>query len=189
MWRKSRCTWMGQQGLCLRLAFVKIGWKRLKIPPKPAVMSSPRLLNWNLIECKCLAGSTCSSSLLLSSLEFSDTHSLWAVNTSPPRNRCTFLWSICSQIENCTDRYSSQFKNSSPRVLNWNSIESKYLEGSGRGESGEDQDAPQRDNKSFVCGSLFWKSVGKYWNIHKNQLSCPAPKCWIEIQLHIHRCF
>ena len=35
---------------------------------------------------------TCaSSSLLLSSLELSDTQSLWALNTSPPRNRCTFL--------------------------------------------------------------------------------------------------
>ena len=32
-----------------------------------------------------------SSSLLLSSLESSDTHSLSALNTSPPRNRCTFL--------------------------------------------------------------------------------------------------
>ena len=28
-------------------------------------------------------------SLLLSSLEVSDTQSLWAVNTNPPRNRCT----------------------------------------------------------------------------------------------------
>ena len=26
--------------------------------------------------------------------------SLWALNTSPPRNRCTFLWSSCSWIEN-----------------------------------------------------------------------------------------
>ena len=32
------------------------------------------------------------SSLLLSSLELSDTQRLWALNTSPPRNRCTFLW-------------------------------------------------------------------------------------------------
>jgi len=31
-----------------------------------------------------------SSSLLLSSLELSDTQSLCALNTSPPRNRCTF---------------------------------------------------------------------------------------------------
>ena len=31
------------------------------------------------------------SSLLLSSLEFSDTQSLRALNTSPSRNRCTFL--------------------------------------------------------------------------------------------------
>ena len=30
-----------------------------------------------------------SSSLLLSSLDLSDTQSLWALNTSPPRNRCT----------------------------------------------------------------------------------------------------
>ena len=41
-----------------------------------------------------------SSSLLLSSLELSDTQSRWALNTSPPRNRCTFTWSSCSQIEN-----------------------------------------------------------------------------------------
>jgi len=32
-----------------------------------------------------------SSSLLLSSLELSDTQTLLALNTSPPRNRCTFL--------------------------------------------------------------------------------------------------
>jgi len=32
---------------------------------------------------------TSTSSLLLSSLELSDTHSLWALNTSPPRNRRT----------------------------------------------------------------------------------------------------
>ena len=32
-----------------------------------------------------------SSSLLLPSLELGDTQSLWALNTSPPRNRCTFL--------------------------------------------------------------------------------------------------
>ena len=31
------------------------------------------------------------SSLILSSLELSDTQSLWDLNTSPPRNRCTFL--------------------------------------------------------------------------------------------------
>jgi len=40
-----------------------------------------------------------SLSALLSSLQMSDTQSLWAINTSPPRNRCTFLWSSCSQIE------------------------------------------------------------------------------------------
>jgi len=38
------------------------------------------------------------SSLLLSSLELSDTQSLWALNTSPPRNRCRFLWRSWSQI-------------------------------------------------------------------------------------------
>jgi len=32
-----------------------------------------------------------SSSLVLSSLELSDTQSLWAWSTSPPRNLCTFL--------------------------------------------------------------------------------------------------
>jgi len=35
-------------------------------------------------------GGASSSSLLLSSLELSDTQSLPALNTSPPRNRCTF---------------------------------------------------------------------------------------------------
>jgi len=35
-----------------------------------------------------------SSSLLLSRLELSHTQSLWALNTSPPRNRCTFLWCV-----------------------------------------------------------------------------------------------
>jgi len=42
------------------------------------------------------AGSwTCASSSLLSSLELSDTQSLWALNTSPPRNRSTFLRNSC----------------------------------------------------------------------------------------------
>ena len=36
--------------------------------------------------------------------------SLWALNTSPPRNRFPFLRSSCSEIEIYTDRYSSQFK-------------------------------------------------------------------------------
>ena len=41
--------------------------------------------------CAVRCASRPSSSLLLSSLEFSDTQSLSAINTSPPRNRFTFL--------------------------------------------------------------------------------------------------
>ena len=36
--------------------------------------------------------------------------SLCAPNTSPPWNCFTFLWSSCSQIENCTERYNSQLQ-------------------------------------------------------------------------------
>ena len=50
---------------------------------------------------RCLSSS--SSSLLLSSLELSDTKSLCTFNTSPLRNRFTFLRSGCSSVENCTD--------------------------------------------------------------------------------------
>ena len=39
-----------------------------------------------------------SSSFLLASIELNDTQSLWASNTSPPGNRCTFLWSSCSVL-------------------------------------------------------------------------------------------
>jgi len=48
------------------------------------------------------ASSFSSSSLFLSSLEMSDTQSLCALNTSPPRNRCTFLWSAKRhQVDHC----------------------------------------------------------------------------------------
>jgi len=40
------------------------------------------------------------SSVLFSSLKFSDTQSLCASSMSPPRNCCTFLWGSCSQIKN-----------------------------------------------------------------------------------------
>jgi len=40
-----------------------------------------------------------SSSSLHSSLELSDTQSLCALGTSPPRNRCIFMYSSCSSIE------------------------------------------------------------------------------------------
>jgi len=60
-----------------------------------------------LFSCYVIAGSRPAiakyfSSFLLSSLELSDTHSLSALNTSPPRNCCTFLRSRCFQIKNCT---------------------------------------------------------------------------------------
>ena len=42
----------------------------------------------------------------VSSLELSDTQSLCALNTSPPRNRFTILRSSHFQIENCTERYN-----------------------------------------------------------------------------------
>ena len=41
--------------------------------------------------CKTVTSFRQTSSLLLSSLELSDTQGLWALNTSPPRNRYTFL--------------------------------------------------------------------------------------------------
>jgi len=39
------------------------------------------------------------SSFLLSSLELNDTKSLCALNTSPPRNRCTFLRVIPAEVD------------------------------------------------------------------------------------------
>ena len=48
---------------------------------------------------------------------------LWALNTSPRRNCCTFLSTSGSLIKSCTDRYSPQFNNSmsdpSLRALWW----------------------------------------------------------------------
>jgi hypothetical protein len=47
--------------------------------------------------CDCIVLS--SSSLLLSRLELSDTQILRALNTSPPRNRCTFFVKVSSPFE------------------------------------------------------------------------------------------
>ena len=57
-----------------------------------------------------------SSSLLFPNLELSDTQSLWALTTSPPLNRCTFLWSSCSQIEN-TPHLSQVSRHRGIRIL------------------------------------------------------------------------
>ena len=52
-------------------------------------ITSPKI-HWPICEAH-RATSSSSSSLLLSSLESSDTQSLWDLNTSPPRNRATVL--------------------------------------------------------------------------------------------------
>ena len=53
-------------------------------------------------------------------LEFSNTKSLRALNTSPPRNCFSLLRSSWSSIENCTGRYSFRLKNS-PSGPSWRS--------------------------------------------------------------------
>ena len=63
---------------------------RLPMPPQLLCPSPLPFSSWTPSGAQ-LIGCLSASSVLLSSLASGDTHSLWTLNMSAPRNRCTFL--------------------------------------------------------------------------------------------------